>query len=280
VPAVAVAQWDDLTENQPAYALVENVDLVVIRLPEDEVRVMYGRCQHRGALLSDGGVRNDRLVCGLHGSTYDVCTGKNVHYPGADLRRFDAWVEDGQVYVDADAVKAWETDHPQKYRRDSYQGLYADFKGTEEEPHNGAIQALAGHGLSRVGHHGQVAAMGVPAPRLPKWDDLQFVTAQLARPPLLDDAPVATGVVLGPRAQKPLHLDIPLLVSDMSYGALSEEAKTAMARGAERAGTAICSGEGGVLPEEQAENSRYGYKKENSEQPVDRIHPSRQIGVK
>ena len=45
----------------------------------------------------------------------------------------------------------------------------------------------------------------------------------------------------------------------MSFGALSEEAKVALARGAELAGTGICSGEGGMLPEEHAENSRYFY---------------------
>jgi glutamate synthase domain-containing protein 2 len=56
-----------------------------------------------------------------------------------------------------------------------------------------------------------------------------------------------------------LKLDIPLLVSDMSFGALSEEAKIALAKGAEQAGTGICSGEGGMLPEEQAENTRYFY---------------------
>lgn len=56
-----------------------------------------------------------------------------------------------------------------------------------------------------------------------------------------------------------MQLDIPLFVSDMSFGALSEEAKVAMARGAELAGTGICSGEGGMLPDEQAANSRYFY---------------------
>ncbi len=66
-------------------------------------------------------------------------------------------------------------------------------------------------------------------------------------------------MVIGPNAAKPLHLDIPLFVSDMSFGALSEEAKVALARGAELAGTGICSGEGGMLPEEHAENSRYFY---------------------
>jgi methylamine---glutamate N-methyltransferase subunit C len=70
---------------------------------------------------------------------------------------------------------------------------------------------------------------------------------------------VSTKVVIGPRAKKPLELDIPLFVSDMSFGALSREAKIALSKGAEMAGTGICSGEGGMLPEEQANNSRYFY---------------------
>ena len=43
----------------------------------------------------------------------------------------------------------------------------------------------------------------------------------------------------------------------MSFGALSEEARTALSRGAQMAGIGICSGEGGMLSEEQSENSRY-----------------------
>ena len=121
------------------------------------------------------------------------------------------------------------------------------------------IHELARDGLSKLGHHGEMGAMGVPRKDLPHWDDIQILPAQMARKPLLDDQSVATGVVIGPRAAKPLHLDIPVFVSDMSFGALSEEAKTALARGAEMAGTGICSGEGGMLREEKAENSRYFY---------------------
>ena len=77
--------------------------------------------------------------------------------------------------------------------------------------------------------------------------------------PHLDDEAVGTEVVIGPNAQKPLTLDIPLLVSDMSFGALSEPAKVSLARGAELSGTGICSGEGGMLPEEQQACSRYFY---------------------
>ena len=121
------------------------------------------------------------------------------------------------------------------------------------------IHEVARDGLSKLGHHGEMGAMGVPRKDLPHWDDIQILPAQMARKPLLDDQSVATGVVIGPRAAKPLHLDIPVFVSDMSFGALSEEAKTALARGAEMAGTGICSGEGGMLREEKAENSRYFY---------------------
>ena len=130
---------------------------------------------------------------------------------------------------------------------------------TPEEPHVEFIHQLAREGLSKLGHHGPMTAMGVPRDKLPKWDDIQILTAQLATQPLMDDHPVNSTLTIGPRANKPLHLDIPMFVSDMSFGSLSEEAKVSLARGAELAGTGICSGEGGMLPEEQAENSRYFY---------------------
>ena len=130
---------------------------------------------------------------------------------------------------------------------------------TVEEPHVEEIHELAKHGLSKMGHHGEMGAMGVPGHTLPLWDDIQILTAQMATKPLLDSEPVATDLVIGPKAKKPLIMKVPLFVSDMSVGALSEEAKESMARGAELAGTGICSGEGGILPEEQQANSRYLY---------------------
>ena len=132
-------------------------------------------------------------------------------------------------------------------------------RATPEEPTVAFIHELARDGLSKLGHHGTMTSMGVPRNELPHWDDLQIMAAQMATKPLLDEVPVATKLVIGPEAAKPLHLDIPLFVSDMSFGALSEEAKVSLAAGAELAGTGICSGEGGMLPEEQAANSRYFY---------------------
>src|SRR5690554_8234880 len=85
------------------------------------------------------------------------------------------------------------------------------------------------------------------------------MTAQMTTQPLSEDAAVNTELVISPNAKKPLKLDIPLFVSDMSFGALFEEAKLVLAKGAELAGTGICSGEGGMLEEEQAANSCYFY---------------------
>lgn len=134
-----------------------------------------------------------------------------------------------------------------------------DVTATTEEPTVAFIHQLAREGLSKLGHHGQMTSMGVPRHLLPHWDDLQVMVAQMAVKPLMEDQNVSTELVIGPEAKKPLVLKIPLFVSDMSFGALSEEAKISLAKGAELAGTGICSGEGGMLPEEQEANSRYFY---------------------
>jgi nitrite reductase/ring-hydroxylating ferredoxin subunit len=256
--AVKVATYSQLPDREPQYALVEAVDLVVTRFGE-RVSVLYGRCMHRGALMSDGFVQGDNLVCGLHYWDYRVDTGVSEYNNDEALPRFTSWIDNDTVMVDATEIRQWAKDNPQPFDRDSYLGLYADTGSAAEEPANKFIQKLAKDGLSKSGDHGPVAAMGVSREELPKWDDIQILTAQLQKPPLLDDEPVETGVTIGPKAAQPLHLDIPLFVSDMSFGALSEPAKIAMAQGAEMAGTGICSGEGGMLPEEAEANSRYFY---------------------
>ncbi|MGI9666996.1 MAG: glutamate synthase-related protein, partial [Acidimicrobiia bacterium] len=257
---VVVAQWEDMEPGSLAHARVEDVDLVVVRWPDDEGHsVLYGRCLHRGALMADATIVDDDLVCGVHHWDYRYDTGVSSYRDTEVLHKFTSWVENGEIHVDGEEVSAWKVKHPQPYDLDSYQGLYQDHHGTHIEPHVNYIRKLAATGLEETGHHGPMGAMGVSREHLPQWDDIQIVTAQLARPPLLDDAAVNTSITIGPKAAKPLTLDIPLFVSDMSFGALSLEAKIALAKGAELAGTGICSGEGGMLPEEKAESSRYLY---------------------
>ena len=256
---VSILKASKLADREPTYAIVGEVDLVVVRF-DKEISVFYGRCLHRGALMADGYVEGENLMCGVHYWDYRLDSGVSEYNNKEALPKFQCWVKNDEILVDADEIAAWAEEHPQPFDRDSYLGLYADTShGTEEEPYNALIQQYARDGLSKTGHHGKVDAMGVPRLQLPDWDDIQLLTAQLHRPPLLDDDSVATDVVIGPNAKKPLTLKIPLFVSDMSFGALSEPAKVSLARGAELAGTGICSGEGGMLAEEQAENSRYFY---------------------
>jgi glutamate synthase domain-containing protein 2 len=255
---LAVANIDDLEDRKPAYALVSSTDLVVVKY-DDNFSVFYGRCLHRGALMSDGFVDGHNLICGVHNWDYRLDTGISEYNNEEKLHRFSSIIENRKVFVDEDEIKEYEREFPPSINRAEYLGLYASTHSAPEEDKVGEIEQLAKHGLSKVGHHGPVSAMGVGRNELPKWDDIQILPAQLARLPHLEDVDVGTNVIIGSGAKKPLELKIPIFVSDMSFGALSEEAKISLARGAELAGTGICSGEGGMLPEEQSENSRYFY---------------------
>ncbi len=252
-----IIQWDALEDRKPHHLVVADIDLVVIRF-DDQVSILYGRCPHRGALLSDGHVSGDNLICGVHFWDFRYDSGVSEYNNEETLKKFSSWIEKGKVFADLNELEDWARHNPQPYDRDAYLGAYADIHGTADEPFMGLVHDLAKNGL-KDGHHGPMAAMGPPITGLPLWEDIQILTAQLAKPPLLDDAPVGADVIIGPRAEKPLRLEIPLFVSDMSFGALSEEAKLSLARGAEAAGTGICSGEGGMLPQEQQSNSRYFY---------------------
>jgi len=80
------------------------------------------------------------------------------------------------------------------------------------------------------------------------WDELLIKGAQLATLPLNKDEPVNIETVIGPKAARPLKIQTPVYITHMSFGALSPEAKTALAKGSAAVQTAMCSGEGGILP--------------------------------
>ena len=92
---------------------------------------------------------------------------------------------------------------------------------------------------------------------MPSWDDILLLGAQLNPPPLDEDEPVSTMTVIGKHAKKPMILDSPVYISHMSFGALSKEIKVALAKGSAMAKTAMCSGEGGILPEEREASYKY-----------------------
>jgi glutamate synthase domain-containing protein 2 len=89
------------------------------------------------------------------------------------------------------------------------------------------------------------------------WDEILVKGAQLARIPLNHDEAVNTKTIIGPKAKRPMVIDTPIYITHMSFGALSKEAKLALAKGSATARTAMCSGEGGILPESMQSAYKY-----------------------
>ena len=127
--AFTVARFDDLEDRKPVHALVGDVDLVIIRY-DDEVSVLYGRCAHRGALMSDGYVDGHNLICGLHSWDYRLDTGISEYNNAERLHKFASSVQNGDVVVDEDEIRDWARQNPQPYYRNAYQGAYQDPTGT------------------------------------------------------------------------------------------------------------------------------------------------------
>ena len=101
-----------------------------------------------------------------------------------------------------------------------------------------------------------IDAMGTQM-SMPNWDDILVLGAQLNPMPLDEHADVSLKTIIGKKAAKPMEIDMPVYISHMSFGALSKETKIAMATGTAAVGTAMCSGEGGILPEEKAAAHKY-----------------------
>ena len=149
--------------------------------------------------------------------------------PAKPQKAENAAVEDGTLKLDYDSTTA---------RHDESNRYMAE------------IHEMAVTGKSIGG------AMSTRMP-MPNWDDILLLGAQLNPAPLNDGDFVETKTVIGKHAKKPMVLESPVYISHMSFGALSKEVKVALAKGSAMAKTAMCSGEGGILPEEREASYKY-----------------------
>ena len=236
---VRVATFDELDVKKPTHALVGPVDLVIVRWPDaDEVSVLYGRCLHRGALLSDGEAarRGPDLRTARLGLPVPHRRLRLQQRRGApQVRPLDRGRRRlrrrgrGRAMGARPSAALRSRRLPGRLRRSPRHTRKSRTRsGSTRWPSTGSRDVGSPRARRGDGR--------APRASLPSWDDIQILTAQLHRVPLLDDEAVGTELVIGPRAAKPLRLEIPLFVSDMSFGALSEEAKIALAKGAEAGG--------------------------------------------
>ncbi len=120
----------------------------------------------------------------------------------------------------------------------------------DSEKHLKDIDYISGHGKSLT------APMSTLLPVI-DWEEILILGAQVSTTPLDDDFPVDIETTIGKNAKKPMILSGPVYVSHMSFGSLSKEAKVSLAKGSAMAKTAMCSGEGGILPEEREASYKY-----------------------
>ena len=245
-----MAEWTEIPEGkglEPGEVRgirLNGSDLALCR-DGDEVYLLENRCPHRGGQLSDGRVLDGRVICPLHGWDFDLKTGVSPYNPDDRVRTCTVRRRAGKVEVDVESVPAM----PEGGHRSHYQGKWRRFGDDVEEDY----ELLHGYA---AGGHDVVEAMRTTRP-VQGFNEIQFAAGQLARPPRLDAEPVDLQTRLGRSAKRPLELAMPLLVSHMSFGALSAEAKVALATASATAGIAICSGEGGMLPAERAAAGGY-----------------------
>jgi glutamate synthase domain-containing protein 2/nitrite reductase/ring-hydroxylating ferredoxin subunit len=245
--------WQDvcrLNEIRPGRGrpLLFNGTEIALFRDADTVHALGGLCPHRGGLLGNGTIVDGKAVCPLHLRDFDLHTGISPDDPGDRVPTYPCRVVDGVVQLDADSVP------PGPGRPGSYLGRWAR-RGADDRGMR-LVHHLAAGGAPHVEGGGSDRGR-VSTDRFPGYDDLAFRPAQLARPPLAANDVVETATVIGSRAGRPLRLAIPLLVSHLSYGALSIEAKVALARGAREVGTAIGSGDGGVHGRERDAADKY-----------------------
>ncbi|MEO0563779.1 MAG: glutamate synthase-related protein, partial [Chloroflexota bacterium] len=230
---IEVLKTADLEDGKGTTVFVNERDLALYRY-EGDFYALENTCLHRQGKLGDGWLDGPNVICPLHSWDYDVKTGVSRWNAKETIATFPVKVEGDSVMVDADAVP------PKPRFEKEYLGLYARRDDHfEHEMHDI-------HAYSR-GTEEFVEPMGSTRRNYPTFEEIYFLPGQFARLPLLDDETVNTEVIIGEQRAKPLKLRAPFFVSHMSFGALSKEAKMALAKGTADFGTMMCSGEGGLL---------------------------------
>ncbi|MEM8981380.1 MAG: glutamate synthase-related protein [Pseudomonadota bacterium] len=233
---IAIAKWASLADREPMFALVGNVELVVVRF-DDDIAVLSGRCLRNSSLLVDGRIDGRTLRSGDNGGAYRLDSGIDEYDADVRLNKFSAWLDAGDVVVDGEEFDRWSEANPQTYNRDRFVGIFTQPYGVDAES---MLQRESGR-----------AARGNNVARPSTWTDVQLLPSQLSPFPLDPHAPVGTDVTIGPLAAEPLRLEVPVLIAPPDSNALTGEAQAALALGVADVGGGICSANHGALASER-----------------------------
>lgn len=241
-----VCDLQQLCEGE-GHRVVVNGRPLALFLDQGRIYALDDRCPHREGQMSRGRVQNGEAICPLHQWNFDLETGVSPYNPHDRIATFPAELRDDGVYVDATAVPPLPTA--------SFSGYQGEWRRWQQDARGHAL-------IKRLAKGGRptVEAMGAPPQQLSELVDFSHFhlkAGQLQQLPRLAEETVQTAVSIGQGAGRPLRLALPVYISHMSFGALSKEAKIALAQGSTAADSLIGSGEGGLLPQERQAAKRY-----------------------
>ena len=174
-------------------------------------------------------------------------------------RKWDELAGDWNCHVCESGKSAWKKIEEEGSSPDVSAGKTEDASGSPDE-----YLRLEDELEAHMADIHQMAETGEPIIEpmrtrkpVPSWDEILIKGAQLAKLPLNRKVPVKTQTVIGPKAKVPLVIETPVYITHMSFGALSREAKVSLATGSAAVKTAMCSGEGGILPESMERAYKY-----------------------
>ena len=94
-------ELSEVPDDEAVAVTVGAYDVAVAR-DGDEVFAVENQCSHAAVALSEGEVADGTVECWLHGSCFDLRTGKPTHLPATEpVATFPVEVRGDDVYVDA-----------------------------------------------------------------------------------------------------------------------------------------------------------------------------------
>lgn len=237
---------------------IHNIEFVVIN-KNKMYYALYNKCPHMGGSLGDGYVdESNYLTCPLHNWQFDLNTGRGPEGYDDSVPTFELVVNDDTILVNEQQLieLGKNKDYLVRFPHNTRQRF--------ERTHDTVVPEMDDIAAKAKWKVKQILPMGT-LKHVPKFDDILFKAAQLYRMPLLEEQQVNLKTVIGKTAKIPLEISMPVYVSHMSFGALSEEAKIALAIGSKKLDIATCSGEGGRNQKEFENAGKYIYEVSTAE---------------
>ncbi len=249
---VKLCSINDVPENGMKIFNMHNIEFVIVN-QNKKYSAIYNKCPHMGGSLGDGSIDDSSyLTCTLHNWQFDLETGKGPEGYEDSIPTFELDIQGDSICINQNQLLELGKNKDYLVRFDH------DTKQRFERTHDTTIHEMDNITAKAKWKIKEIAPMGT-LKHVPMFDDILFKAAQLYRTPLLEEENVNLKTIIGKTAKVPLEMSMPVFVSHMSFGALSEEAKTALAIGSKKMDIAIGSGEGGRNQREYENAGKYIY---------------------